>query len=799
MSRAPIQSVVDHLRGLVVAPDVAGLPDGALLERFLARRDEAAFEALVRRHGPMVLGVCRRLLPSPQDAEDAFQATFLVFVRKAAGIARRELLGNWLYGVAYQTARSARTAAGRRRAKEAQAMPRQPSPEADVWRDLQPVLDQELSGLPDKYRLPLVLCHLEGKCRRDAARALGLPEGTLSSRLARARAVLARRLARRGLALSAGALAALTPEVTAAALPPALIVNTVEAGVRALAGPLAAGAVSPAAVALSEQVVKAMFLSKLTMALAALVVAGTLALGVGTVAARQLLAAGPAPEEQASTPRGATAPREEGAARTLRQALDTAQTITDAHEKFAALLRIAAVQNQTGNAAGARKTCRAALEIARGFDNDPAKVNALGPSLAMIQSEAGDRDGAAEALKLAREAADAIEDHNRRGNALMRLASAYSFVGDYEGALRTAEASGAHQAAALQSFARFLRNPDKPAARKALRKAVATVQSLPEHEQRQFLPALASAQVRVGDLEGARKAIEPLGPWKVFGQEEIGVAQAQTGDVAGALETAKAFQADAPRARVLAAVARAQAKAGQRAAAEETLKAVRKIVADLAAAEAKRAARPGRPGLGGSSRAAHLEAQVAVTQFHLGDLAGARKTAGAIKSEFEKARAWLDLGAAAAAAGKREEAREFLRAAARAIEGVKPGAGPGDWPPERARNSTLRLIAREQAKVGDVREALRTAEAIGGDLEREIALESIVPAQAEAGDVKGALQTLARIKESSWQQHALAGLVQARVKAGDERGAQALVSEQKSPALKVHALLGLAKGQAGKK
>src|SRR5437879_10110341 len=198
MAKEPLQSLLHHIRGLAVTQEAAGLADSILLERFLTRRDEAAFEALVRRHGPMVLGVCRRVLSNPHDAEDAFQATFLVFVRKAASIAKRELLGNWLYGVAYHTARAARSAAARRRAKEAKAMPRQQPKEDNVWQELQPLLDQELSRLPEKYRVPIVLCDLEEKSRADVARQLGLPEGTLSSRLARGRALLAKRLTRRG-------------------------------------------------------------------------------------------------------------------------------------------------------------------------------------------------------------------------------------------------------------------------------------------------------------------------------------------------------------------------------------------------------------------------------------------------------------------------------------------------------------------------------------------------------------------------------------------------------------------------
>src|SRR5262249_46317585 len=143
--------VLRQLRRAALLRDGGGMTDGQLLERFVTRRDEAAFEALVRRHGPMVLGVCRRRLRNPHDAEAAFQATFLVLVRKAASISQRELLGNWLYGVAYRTALDARAAAARRRVREKQVseMPEpQTAEHADVWRDLRRLLDQELNRLP---------------------------------------------------------------------------------------------------------------------------------------------------------------------------------------------------------------------------------------------------------------------------------------------------------------------------------------------------------------------------------------------------------------------------------------------------------------------------------------------------------------------------------------------------------------------------------------------------------------------------------------------------------------------------
>src|SRR5581483_9321050 len=167
----------------------AGPTDAELLERFLASRDETAFEALVRRHGPMVLGVCRRILRDSHDAEDAFQATFLVLVRKAASVVPREQLGNWLYGVAYRTALKARTARARRRRHERRAHALPAAAPAGESLDLRPLLDQHLERLPAAYRAAVVLCDLEGRTKREAARQLGVPEGTLSSRLARGRAL----------------------------------------------------------------------------------------------------------------------------------------------------------------------------------------------------------------------------------------------------------------------------------------------------------------------------------------------------------------------------------------------------------------------------------------------------------------------------------------------------------------------------------------------------------------------------------------------------------------------------------
>src|SRR5262245_42503422 len=164
MPTSQINEVVRQLRKAALRHEGAGLADGQLLGCFIEERDEAAFAALVRRHAAMVWGVCRRLLRNHQDAEDAFQATFLVLVRKATSIVPREMVGNWLYGVANQTALKVRAATARRGSRERQVtdMP-EPTLEPDLWDDLEAVLDRELSRLPDRYRAAIILCDLEGK------------------------------------------------------------------------------------------------------------------------------------------------------------------------------------------------------------------------------------------------------------------------------------------------------------------------------------------------------------------------------------------------------------------------------------------------------------------------------------------------------------------------------------------------------------------------------------------------------------------------------------------------------------
>jgi RNA polymerase sigma factor (sigma-70 family) len=300
-----MSEVISHLRRMALLREGAGLTDGQLLEDYLSRREEAALEALLQRHAPMVWGVCRRVLGNHHDAEDAFQATFLVFVRKAASIASPKLLANWLYGVAHQTALKARATAAKRRTRERQVvqMPEPATAGPDLWNHIQPLLDQELSRLPDKYRVAIVLCDLERKTRKEAARQLAVPEGTLAARVARGRVMLAKRLARHGLPVAGGVLGTmLAQNATSASVPSCVLSSTIKAASLFAAGQVAAaGLISAKAAALTEGVLKTMFLSKLKIAVVAFLVIGTLGIGISALT-RETLAADPAPPSKSALP-----------------------------------------------------------------------------------------------------------------------------------------------------------------------------------------------------------------------------------------------------------------------------------------------------------------------------------------------------------------------------------------------------------------------------------------------------------------------------------------------------------------
>jgi RNA polymerase sigma factor (sigma-70 family) len=284
MSQPVLDEVLRYLGKCCSAP-CADLGDAQLLERFLTRREETAFTLLVQRHGPMVLSVCQRVLGNAASAEDAFQATFLVLVQRAASIRNQHSLASWLYGVAQRVAAKARdqaTARLQRERRAGQMLRKEPLDEL-TWHELRTVLDEEIAQLPEKNRTPLLLCYFQGKTHEQAAAELGWPTRSLTSRLARGREMLRRQLLRRGISLSAGALAtALCDKTTGAPLGAVLTINTVKAALGASTGRAAAsgGNISANALALAQQVASGGSAMR-TKLMLPMVITGLAVVGVG--------------------------------------------------------------------------------------------------------------------------------------------------------------------------------------------------------------------------------------------------------------------------------------------------------------------------------------------------------------------------------------------------------------------------------------------------------------------------------------------------------------------------------------
>jgi RNA polymerase sigma factor (sigma-70 family) len=314
MTGSPLKEFLHRLHRSLRLHGETETPDTELLQRYVADREEAAFEALVQRHGLMVLNVCRYLVHNPDDAEDAFQATFLVLVRRAASIRKPELLGNWLYGVAYRVATRARVQAAHRRAHEKQGVEMIAADPPCEGNELRPVLHEELNRLPEKYRAPMVLCYLQGKTNEEAANQLAWPIGTVKGRLARARERLRKCLLRRGVALSAGVLtAALTPDMSAGAVPAALVETTVRSAMLVAGGHVATAGISASVAALTKGVLQTMFFTRL-ITVGGVIVGMTLLGSATALLTYRTMAAEPGQEDTvalAEPPRGVDAPKQD--------------------------------------------------------------------------------------------------------------------------------------------------------------------------------------------------------------------------------------------------------------------------------------------------------------------------------------------------------------------------------------------------------------------------------------------------------------------------------------------------------
>jgi RNA polymerase sigma factor (sigma-70 family) len=542
--------------------------DAELLGAFVRSRDPAAFEAIVRRHGPMVLGVCRRVL-AHHDAEDAFQATFLVLARRAAVIVPRDRLAGWLYGVAYRTALEARRMAARRRAREAPLVDSiQPAVDGEPpTADLSALLDRELSRLPERLRLPVVLCDLEGRTRRQVARQLGIPDGTLSNRLAAARRMLAKRLSARGVSVPFAAIAAFLAGEGLSSVPSKLIDAAVRA---ATAHPAASAAVT----VLTREVEKAMFLTKLKV-LTSVVVAATLAVGVGMWTGRDASAGQPVVARE-PTPPAKTQPVSAEHKAVLEKAAEAVKAIQaddDAalFQKVSRLTKVASEQARYGDKAGAATTFADAIKLAAGLKSEATKAEALA-NIGFYQAHAG-------LIAEARKTADSIsvksEDQTQefRGRVLSEVASALAESGKLDEAVKAAESIPERVLKIPDKSGKEVEHRDSGRRDYALKLvadgqvkagdvagAVATARKIKDEGRRLYrLSELVIAYGKAGDEPAARKLFDELrkameaskvGGWS----HEMAMLQAAVGDAAGALKWAEKIEKPVDRADALVGI-----------------------------------------------------------------------------------------------------------------------------------------------------------------------------------------------------------------------------------------------------
>ena len=584
-----------HVRTLYTLGAVGGLSDGQLLERFATRDGEAAelaFASLVERHGPMVLRVCRLVLRDEHDAQDAFQATFLVLARRFSSIHKQNSLASWLHGVAYRTASCVRSAEARRRRHErraARAVSAQTPTQGD--RDeVGVVLQEELIRLPDHYRTPIVVCDLEGQTHEQAARHLGWPVGTVKSRLARGRERLRGRLARRGLVVSASLAGALLPvEGASAAVSAALAEATIQAAMCYAVGRAAkVGMVSASVVASAEEVTRAILMSRLKLIAASLLVITATAAGSSAFLNASQGRDDGAAKEAASAPNrsendllqelraavGAVAAnpsedlvkgeflggietllvlakaqasmRDRDAAReTLRRAVqvadDAPEYVTRNRDRRPSLLaKVAWVQAKVGETQAARETLGKAMEATK---LQRYKSNVL-KTIVAVQTELRDFDAAKATLQSLRDATrNEDEPPGGRRAAWIDLITATAWTGDYEGASAlTVDASRSLKDVGFREEG-LLEIAFVACNRRDLEDSLRVATGLADLQTKQFLlRRIALFQAREGDVEGARVWINRLESSRLRASAMDGLAFGLAARVSGGWESQWALE-----------------------------------------------------------------------------------------------------------------------------------------------------------------------------------------------------------------------------------------------------------------
>jgi RNA polymerase sigma factor (sigma-70 family) len=755
MPSRPVNPARGFLREVGAVGPTLCRPDRELLEHFLSRRDAAAFAELVRRHGRMVRGLALRVLRNEQDAEDVFQATFLALSRQATSLRPRESLGGWLHRVAFRLAQKARIDAARRRKHEGLAAAAEVAdPLAQITlREAHEVLDRELARLPDKFRVPLVLCYLEGLTRDEAAHQLGWPPSTLKSRLEQARDRLRARLTGSGLALPGVLVAALFDQATAkgAVLPEALVKTTAAVA----AGGGGVPAVSARVAALTEGVLRTMFLAKVKYVTALALALTLVAAGAG-VLTRSGLSAG---QSGAGTARlrsslgilprrvPSRSPKSQPA---LGQALAVARAIKEDGQQVQALVEISQALIKAGDRQAGLRTYAKALKVVRA-----SSWVTKGVTLTWIGLEVGrhgDRAACRKALRDGLAAAQAVKNAEMRFITLNNIGLRLGQAGD----LPAARKAFALALKAVNGTAqRFVDVVQFQAQCGMIRDARKTADRIKDAEiLRNASHYVAVALANKGDIQGAQKLARLIGsnpegapavtapPYAVT--QAIAAAQARAGDVKAALKTAGTISFPIEKVNALAAVAEGLAKKKPR----EALKTLKKAVALVKA---------------GSGNADFEVVGLAARQAELGDKTGALKTAELVKNDGTKA--WALARVASALANKD----------VRAAQGILPSA--------------LRLLARiENAPIRGQRSADQQNQCY--------ARTEIVEVQVRAGKFRAALDTARALDERNGKEILLRRIARAQAAAGKVRDARAWIGKLKSPYLKAFALIGVAEGDS---
>jgi RNA polymerase sigma factor (sigma-70 family) len=751
----PSQTVLRQIRAVFDAGPIGNVSDGLLLERFVRRADESAFESLVERHGPMVLRVCRGRLQDEHDAEDVFQAVFLILARKARSLWVRDSIGPWLHAVALRTAASVHAEALRRHANEARWAESTARSVVEPLRDdPTPILLMEIDHLAYRYRMPLLLCDLEGLSHEAAAERLGWPLGTVKSRQARGRARLRSRLLRLGLAPSVS-LFAFCP---AAKLQASLVASTVKLvrdGTTA----------SSTALSLANGVLRIMLLKRLLIFGGLTILLGTLGIGVRALAS-----------SWDDPPAKSVAILAKPPGKPLRDVLrEAARTVlADKREtpRLSALVEVARAQARAGDKEGAQETARLASEAARELEPRQSWMTRI--VIAYARDAAGDRAGGLEDLERASVGVDKIDEVVSMARAKRAIAEAQFDLGDTKAAADTVRALA-------DAILALPRNPEP------------------------FVVAieLAQAQVSIGDIDGAFATADAVSTANSFGNYRKGVVLGAIASTVAAthwrIQPEKVLRPEERKAR-LPILARVEALVETFEFAED------KPYLDLAIAwvtlgEFDNALRDARR-LGKGPIRFPQGIDLTATPFVLGRIgllqarAGRKEEARAtfreaitlIERDPKLASRWFQIASSQAGAGEIEAALKTL-----------------DTLTSHERARLLSTIAERQAKAGDragsqatLRRAIREVEALLKQFIEFPAddkqLSELASLQAQAGEFEKAAATMQTIFDPQIKGGAALAIARERTKAGDAEGALAWALTLGAPAPRSSAIQGLAQG-----